>query len=197
MDSPGISDEQPANAEQSDAAPTGLLTGKTLIGAVVAAVLGAFLLLSVFSGTSDTAVSEEDQDFASLAFLTADGETATLADFEGDPLVVNFFASWCGPCRAELPDFERVHRANIDNVRFVGINHDFEEQTWRSFVEETDITFETVFQPQTEIWLELDAIGTPATAFISAEGELLHFHNGVLNDEVLQELIDEHLSGRA
>ncbi len=197
MDSPVTSDEQPADAQPGDDQPTGLLNGKTLIGAAVAAVLGAFLLLSVFSGTTDTTVSEQDQDFASLAFLTADGETATLADFEGEPLVVNFFASWCGPCRAELPDFERVHQANIGEVRFVGINHDFEEQTWRSFVQETEISFETVFQPQTEIWTALDAKGTPATAFISADGELMELWTGVLTEERLQELIDEHLVSRA
>ncbi len=197
MESPVTNDEQqPAEIQQADERP-GLLTGKTLIGAVVAAVLGAVVLVSIFSGTPDNTVSDEDQEFATLAFLTAEGETATLADFRGDPLVVNFFASWCGPCRAELPDFERVHQANIDNVRFVGINHDFDEQTWRSFVEETDITFETVFQPQTEIWTALDAKGTPATAFISPEGELLELWTGVLTEEKLQELIDEHLARAA
>lgn len=173
----------------------GPFSGRALLGGVVAAAVAVVLLLAVFSGGSDEAPSDVEE-FAALAFLTADGETSTLSDFQGDALVVNFFASWCAPCRAELPDFEAVHLANGDAVRFVGVNHDLDEVTWRSFVDETDITFETVFQPNTEIWTAIDAKGTPATAFISADGELLELWTGVLNDEKLQELIDEHLLGK-
>ncbi len=54
-----------------------------------------------------------------------------------------------------------------------------------------------MFQPNTEIWNAVDAKGTPATAFISPEGELLQVWTGVLNEEKLQELIDENLAGRA
>lgn len=196
MESPNPNEDEAAQPGQDSPAPAGVLSGKTLAAALVAAVLGAFVLLSLFSGGEDN-VTPADQEFATLAFLTAGGETSTLSDFKGDPLVVNFFASWCAPCRAELPDFEAVHLANTDAVRFVGVNHDFEEQTWRSFVEETEITFETVFQPNTEIWTALDAKGTPATAFISADGELQYLYTGVLNDTLLQDLIDEHLKGGA
>lgn len=201
METPFASEEEPIETEHAQGSggdKAGLLSGRTLIGALVAAALGAFLLISIFSGgAADDPVAGEEQEFATLAFLTAEGETSTLADFQGDALVVNFFASWCAPCRAELPDFEAAHLANADAVRFVGINHDFEEQTWRSFVEETEISFETVFQPNTEIWNSMDAKGTPATAFISADGQLQYLYTGVLSEELLQELIDEHLTGKA
>lgn len=195
--------ESPLSGEDTSMTPDepeqlesgGPFSGRALLGGVVAAAVAIVLLLAVFSGGSDEAPSDVEE-FAALAFLTADGETSTLSDFQGDPLVVNFFASWCAPCRAELPDFEAVHLANGDAVRFVGVNHDLDEVTWRSFVDETDITFETVFQPNTEIWTAIDAKGTPATAFISADGKLLELWTGVLNEEKLQELIDEHLLGK-
>ncbi len=197
MESP-VSGEDLATPADDDRQPQsdGSLSGKTILGGVVAAAVAVVLLLAVFSGSGDDAPSDVEE-FAALSFLTADGQTSTLADFQGDPLVVNFFASWCAPCRAELPDFEAVHLANGDAVRFVGVNHDLDEVTWRTFVEETDITFETVFQPNTEIWNALDAKGTPATAFISADGKLLQLWTGVLNDEKLQELIDLHLLEKA
>ncbi|MGH1487877.1 MAG: TlpA family protein disulfide reductase [Acidimicrobiales bacterium] len=179
----------------SEATSGGKFSAKSLVGAVAAAGLALVLLLAVFSTGSDG--PSDVEEFAALAFLTADGETATLADYQGDTLVVNFFASWCAPCRAELPDFEAVHLANGDRVRFVGVNHDLDEVTWRTFVEETDITFETVFQPNTEIWTAIEAKGTPATAFISPDGELLQVWTGILNEEKLQELIEVNLDKAA
>jgi len=92
---------------------------------------------------------------------------------------------------------DQVHQANGEAVTFLGVSHDFEEATWRGFVAETEITFETVFQPNQEIWKELDAIGLPATVFISPDGEVLELWNGVLNDELLQDKIDEHLRTNA
>ena len=192
MDSRG-SDEEAIEIGTGQAAPsTGSITGRLLLGGIGAAVVALFLLLAVFNGGDDAGPTEVEE-FAALAFLTEGGQTATLADFQGDPLVVNFFASWCAPCRAELPDFEEVHVANGDAVRFIGVSHDLDEVTWRAFVDETEITYETVFQPNTEIWNSLDAKGMPSTAFISPDGQLLELWTGVLNAELLQEKIDEHL----
>ena len=105
----------------------------------------------------------------------------------------NFFASWCGPCRAELPEFERVSLANKDAVTFLGISHDLDEVTWRSFVEETSVTYDTVFQPDQELFEALDAKGMPTTAFISPDGEVLQVWTGILSEDKLQELIDLNL----
>ena len=179
-----------ATSEVTSANP---MSGKVLLGALTAAVLAVFLLLAVFTGGEDQPAAAGSEEFATLAFLTTEGETETLTDFQGDALVVNFFASWCAPCRAELPEFEAVHLANGDAVRFVGVSHDLDEATWRGFVDETEITFETVFQPGSEIWTELDAKGMPSTAFVSPEGELLELWTGILSEELLQEKIDEHL----
>lgn len=187
--------EPGVEAETGPESSSTSLSGKALLGALAAAAVAAFLLLAVFTESADP--TDPGQEFAALAFLTSDGETSTLADFQGEPLVVNFFAAWCGPCRAELPDFESAHLANIDNVKFLGVSHDLDEQTWRNFVDETQITFETVFQPNTEIWTALDAKGTPATAFISEDGDLQFLYTGILNEALLQDLIDEHLVGKA
>lgn len=164
--------------------------------AALAAVAAAVLLVVAFTG-GDTGgtLAGPDDELASLGFQTTDGSTSSLGDFRGDPLVVNFFASWCAPCRAELPDLERVHLARQDEVRFIGINVDLDEATWRTFVAETEITFETVFQPGNELFTALDAKGMPTTALVSAEGEVLHLHTGLLTDDLLDELIDEHLGG--
>ncbi len=162
----------------------------TFAALVIALAVLAIALVTTDGGGDDTPAASE---IASKEFTLDSGETATLASFDGEPLVVNFFASWCAPCRAELPDFEAVHQDTKQVVTFLGINHDSNEQSWKGFVQETDISFQTAFQPNQEIWSELDALSLPSTAFISADGTVEHFHSGVLTEEQLRELIDTHL----
>ena len=164
--------------------------------AAVAGVVAALAVVFAFIGGDDANEAiGGNSEFADLAFLTTDGSSASLADFEGQPLVVNFFASWCAPCRAEMPDLEQVHLARGDEITFLGISHDLDESSWRSFVAETEVTFQTVYQPETEIFTALEAKGMPSTALVAANGEVLHVHTGLLTDELLGELIDEHLGG--
>lgn len=166
----------------------------TVVIVVAMATLG---LLALFSGTQDDVVDATAAgDTSSLfdtPFTTTDGGSGSLSDYHGEPLVVNFFASWCPPCRAELPDFEAVHQELGDQVTFVGVNQDFTEETWRAFVAESQVTYDTVFQPNSEIWNELGTGAMPTTAFISPDGEVVHIWAGLLTDDKLTELVDEHL----
>ena len=164
---------------------------------VLVAAIATLGMLALFSGTDETVESAADSSdpagIFELAFTTADGGSGSLSDYHGDPLVVNFFASWCPPCRAELPDFEAVHQELGDEVTFVGVNQDFTEATWRAFVAEAEVSYDTVFQPNSEIWNELGTGAMPTTAFVSPDGEVVHLWAGLLTDDKLVELIDEHL----
>lgn len=189
---PPLSDPADPDPSGSSQPRSALFTSVVLVVAI--ASIG---LLALFSGTEDTvddaATAGDAGDIMGLAFTTAEGGSGSLSDYHGEPLVVNFFASWCPPCRAELPDFEAVHQNVGDQVTFVGINQDFTEETWRAFVAEAQVTYDTVFQPNSEIWNELGTGAMPTTAFISADGELVQVWAGLLTDDKLIELIDEHL----
>jgi len=128
-----------------------------------------------------------------IPFTTSDGSTQTLADHEGEALVINYFASWCAPCRAELPDFEAVSKQVGDDVTFLGVNTDSTESTWRSFVAEAGVTYETVFDPGRKLFLATNSLGMPTTVFLSPDGEVLKTHTGVLNQKQLLEHIDTYL----
>ncbi len=173
----------------------GLSPAATAVAAVAGVVAALVVIFVLFGGDDAESTIGGDGEFADLAFLTTDGATASLADFEGEPLVVNFFASWCAPCRAEMPDLEQVHQARGDEITFLGISHDLDESSWRSFVAETEVTFQTVYQPETELFTALEAKGMPSTALVAPSGEILYLHTGLLTDELLDELIDEHLGG--
>ena len=169
--------------------------GSIVVAALVAAVALAAIFTSTSGGDSDRAAdpSEAADELASLTFVNEDGSEGSLADFRGEPLVVNFFASWCAPCRAELPDLEAVHVASGDRLQFVGVNHDVDDTSWLSFVDETEITFPTVFQPNQELFAYLGLLGMPSTVLVDADGEVVHRFSGILDDVTLKELIAEHL----
>ncbi len=189
------SDEDQADGRSSSG--TGRQKSALLTTAAIVIAIASVGLLALFSGTDDTvsdaATAVEPDGILNIAYTTDEGTTGTLSDFGGEPLVVNFFASWCPPCRAELPDFEAVHQEVGDDVTFVGVNQDFTEESWRAFVAEAQVTYETVFQPNSEIWNELGTGAMPTTAFISPDGEVVHLWAGLLTDDKLTELIDEHL----
>ena len=156
-------------------------------------ILGVVALLGFLSFTSD---SDEGPDaLDEFTFQTTDGGTTTLADFEGDPLVVNYFAAWCAPCRAELPDFETVSNETAGDIVFLGVSRDNVTETWRSLVADTGITYTTVFEGNVEgSFAFLEANAMPTTAFIGADGTVEHVWSGALTDKKLRELIAEHLT---
>ncbi len=166
------------------------MSAKVTFGALAVALAVIAFAVITTDGSKDLPAASA---VASHEFTIDTGETATLASFDGQPLVVNFFASYCAPCRAELPDFEAVHQATKDDVTFLGVNHDSNEASWKGFVEETEVTYQTAFQPNQEIFSELGALSLPSTAFISADGAVLHLHSGVLTKDQLGDLINTHL----
>ncbi len=146
------------------------------------------LLAAACSGSGGPSAAARD-----IEFTMDDGTTATLHDFEGKPVVVNFFASWCPPCRAEMPDFEEVFQAKGNDIAFLGINQDNDETTWRSFVAGSTITFPTAFTGG-ELFDAFEGIGMPTTVFVSADGEVLYTQTGALSKSGLEALILEHFS---
>ncbi len=192
---PGSEEPEPSGRS----APSPRRRNPLLTTVAIVAAIATLGLLALFSSTEDrvddaSAAARADADtIVDIAFTTTDGGSGTLSDYEGRPLVVNFFASWCPPCRAELPDFEAVHRQRSDDVTFVGVNQDFNAETWQAFVAEADVSYDTVFQPNGEIWEELGTGAMPTTAFISPQGQVVNVWAGVLTDDKLNELIDEHL----
>lgn len=155
---------------------------------VAATFLSLLLVTAACSNGSDSSQLPQDSEF-----FNPDGSSATLADYAGTPVVLNFFASWCGPCKAELPEFEEVSREVAGEVLFLGVNTDFEEDAWLQLVADTGVTYPTVFQPSNELFQASGALGMPTTVFIAADGSVQHTFSGALNKATLRRLIETHL----
>lgn len=123
-----------------------------------------------------------------LARLYADGDTliaggideldARLASVRGHPAVVNVWASWCGPCRFEFPDFQRVAAERGDEVAFIGLDSEDSDAAAEDFLAELPLPYPSVTDPDGDARSEFDLRGFPATAFYDSGGERVYVKQG-------------------
>lgn len=129
-----------------------------------------------------------------LPFTYFDGSEATLAAYQGRPTVVNFWASWCPSCVAEMSAAFRPAQQQLgDTVAFVGFNIQDERSRALELVEETGVLFDLAEDPRGDLYAELGGLGMPFTVFINENGEIVHKHNGPVTEQQLLDLIDERL----
>ncbi len=125
----------------------------------------------------------------SFTLSQIDGQTANLADFKGKPIVLNAWASWCGPCRREMPLLVEAARANPE-VHFVFLNISDGPEAVRAFEKELGLKIPNVLlDPDAKLSDPLRIQGLPVTLFYDAEGTLLNRHIGEISAAELEELL--------
>ena len=108
-----------------------------------------------------------------------------LDELRGTPIVVNKWASWCGPCRLEFPYFQALASERGGEIAFLGIDGNDSEDSAAQFLEELPLPYPSYFDPDLEIADTLDGPpkAFPATAFYDADGELVHTKFGDYKSE--------------
>lgn len=102
-----------------------------------------------------------------------------LADLRGYPVVVNKWASWCGPCRLEMPWFQRLSARLGERIAFLGVDSDDSSAAAEDFLREFPLPYPSFSDPDEEIAEAMEAtIGFPATAFYDSSGELAYVRQG-------------------
>jgi DsbE subfamily thiol:disulfide oxidoreductase len=123
-----------------------------------------------------------------IAGTTLAGGAFDLADLRGTPVVVNFWATWCAPCRKELPAIAAWAKANPD-VRVVGVDYEDDVADARAFADELGATWPMVVDADGRIGEAYGIPGLPATFLIDAEGRIV--------DRILGEVTEATLDERA
>ncbi|MEX2203768.1 MAG: TlpA disulfide reductase family protein [Actinomycetota bacterium] len=113
-----------------------------------------------------------------------------LGQLEGTPVLVNFWGSWCEPCRDEAPDLARAHETYGDRVQFIGVDILDARESARGFMREFGWTYPSLFDPPASIRDGLGLLGQPVTLFYDAEGNLVDRWVGPIPDEELAERLD-------
>jgi thiol-disulfide isomerase/thioredoxin len=131
-------------------------------------------------------------DRLTLPALEGDG-AIDYASYADRPLVINFFASWCPNCVAEMPAFERVHAAAEGRVAFLGISQNDPRGASIELAEQTGITYDTGVDERGAFFNALGATGMPTTVFVRPGGEIAQVWTGALDEGSLTQLIDQYL----
>lgn len=152
---------------------------------------GAAELLDVNVGI---AVGDLAPDFTGT---TVDGQAITLSELSGKLVVVNVFASWCGPCRAETPHLVEVYKQiDRDRVEFIGLNLQETPKAVESFKDEFSIDYPLVLDEGGGITDIYRPIGLPTTWFIDQDGIIRFSFSGPMTKESLQVILEDVEAGR-
>ena len=159
-----------------------------LAAGVIIVLLVAYAFLGQPVGNS-LIVGEPAPDFSLSLF---DGQQVSLTNVRGQVVVVNFWASWCPPCRQEAPDLERVWQEYKDrNVLFVGITHKDVEAKSQSFMEEFGITYANGADSRRTIAKSYGVTGVPETYVVGPDGTLAFIRIGPVPEAELAAALEE------
>lgn len=115
---------------------------------------------------------------------------ALLSELEGTPVLVNVWASWCGPCEDEAPHLAAAHAEFGDRVQFLGVDILDEREAARRFMHQYDWTYPSVYDLPGAIRDGLGLLGQPVTLFYDASGELVSTWTGALTEDTLRDNLE-------
>ena len=143
-------------------------------------------------------VPTSDRTATDFAVQTRDGSTVRLSEHFGKPVVLNFWATWCGYCVEELPAFEEMYRAHGDEVTFMMINatDDRREtvEAVEAFLTANGYTFPVYYDNDQDAYAKYSLTSIPRTLIIAPDGTLLREYKGAMNKTTLYSIIEAALS---
>ena len=148
------------------------------------------------TGETQQPTHDQPQDFSAPDFTVVDlsGKEHKLSDFVGKPIVLNFWASWCGPCKSEMPDFQKAYETYGDRIHFVMVNlTDGSGETVKTasdFIASAGYTFPVYYDTTSSAAMTYGVNAVPVTYFIDGSGQLIAYGQGALDAQTLQSGID-------
>ena len=172
---------------------------------MVVLIAGASILYNRYSSEVENERLMEEEDAGEVTeqelvmapdFTVYDenGAAVKLSDFIGKPTVVNFWASWCGPCQMEMPDFDEKYQELAEKVQFLMVNMtDGSQETLekaKKFIEDSGYSFPVYYDTDVDAAMTYGVTSIPSTYFIDAEGHAVAWAQGMIDAMTLQKGID-------
>lgn len=166
-----------------------------VLASISLAVVAAVVYWQKISGSDARAGvgPEKGQIAPDFSVRTPDGEVMRLSDFRGQKILLNFFATWCGPCKAEAPHLKAAYQRNSDELVFLGVTFQDTAGSVRAFADEYELPFLLTLDDSGEVGEAYRVRGLPTSFYIRADG-VVHY---VVKGPMTKELIELTLEGMA
>jgi peroxiredoxin len=137
------------------------------------------LLFTALAATSLASSGLEGQAAPDFALKSSSGENLRLSEYRGDVVMINFWATWCGPCRQEMPLLDELY-TRYERVGFnlLGVNIDDDSRRAMQMIEELGVNFPVLFDAQKEVSKLYDVEAMPVTVLVDREGNVRYVHHG-------------------
>ena len=122
-----------------------------------------------------------------------DGSSVTLSELQGKPVLINFWATWCGPCVREMPAFERLKEDFGDQIEILAVNSGDDAETVKDFAEKNGYTFPIALDETYEISMLYPSSSIPYTVVVDAEGKVSHVSAGAADADTMYDVYKEAL----
>jgi len=134
----------------------------------------------------------------------SDGQLFDIKSLKGKPLVINFFASWCDPCKREINEIEKIHNKSYKpelasqylddlNVTFVGINSgETDINRAKDLINQTGASYIILYGDDGTLLQDVGAVGLPFTVFVNSDGEIMGTHLTAMNSDDVYARLNEY-----
>jgi thiol-disulfide isomerase/thioredoxin len=141
-------------------------------------VLGAFYLLILVSRPTSAQSLAPGSSLPSASIATLDGERVSLTSFKGKPLLINFWATWCAPCVAEMPELQALYEEHGDKLTVVAIAVEDQKSDVLALKKSLGLTFPLLLDPSADFSRRFNVDGFPESFIADKEGKLKFFIDG-------------------
>lgn len=166
------------------------------VSKILIVLIIALLAYTLWNGLSEKGDIETPSQLVGraapeFALKSFNGEEVKLSDFRGKTLLVNFWASWCHPCREEAPALERAYMSLSHNqVEFIGINIMDDRKSAEEYIKSFGGSFVNIYDPENRVHLDYGVGGVPETFFVNPNGIITGKHRGPLTEKMIMSYIE-------
>jgi peroxiredoxin len=141
--------------------------------------------------TGALGIPEVGQAAPDFQYTMPDGTTHRLSELRGKKVLLNFWATWCAPCRTEMPDIQKALAESGDSVVVLGMNKQEQPDVMRAFADQIGVGFTLIANPEGDIASRYAAINLPTSYFIGTDGTIGLRKTGVMNYTFIKTHLDE------